>query len=187
MFWGFRDYLCWVILYFIYSTIFESDLYSKLNILLCIPIYLSYSFIGGFVWWCIFVVGHDCGHGSFSNYYNINQFLGHIYHGSIFVPFWPWALSHNKHHLYHNHIVKDYSNPWHVKNGPGEAALDFWGVRQILPIVAWPTYLIGGFSDGTHFFPTACRLYKNSTLKSKLKCIVSSLSVFVWLYVLCIL
>ena len=61
---------------------------------------------------CIFVVGHDCGHGNFSESETLNDIIGHITHGSIMVPYYPWQLSHRRHHMYHNHIDKDYSHPW---------------------------------------------------------------------------
>lgn len=68
--------------------------------------------IAGFFMWCIFVVGHDCGHGTFSDSELLNDIVGHFTHGSILVPFYPWQLSHRRHHMYHNHIEKDYSHPW---------------------------------------------------------------------------
>jgi len=54
---------------------------------------LAYWLITGFFMWCIFVVGHDCGHGTFSNSVLLNDVVGHIVHGSIMVPFYPWQVS----------------------------------------------------------------------------------------------
>ena len=70
--------------------------------------------VTGFFMWCIFVVGHDCGHGTFSDSTLLNDVVGHLTHGSIMVPFYPWQLSHSEHHKYHNHIDKDYSHPWYT-------------------------------------------------------------------------
>jgi len=51
--------------------------------------------IAGFFMWCIFVVGHDCGHGTFSDSELLNDIVGHITHGSIMVPYYPWRVSHH--------------------------------------------------------------------------------------------
>lgn len=48
--------------------------------------------ISGFFMWCIFVVGHDCGHSNFSESELLNDVIGHITHGSILVPYYPWQV-----------------------------------------------------------------------------------------------
>jgi len=130
--------------------------------------------------WCMFVVGHDCGHGTFSTSPRINFIVGHVTHGSILVPFTPWALSHRRHHMYHNDKKRDYSNPWHRVGGRGEKQLDY--IRPILPFFAWFVYLVLGFPDGSHFFPSSFgRLYRDAQWREKCGCLFSAATVFAYL------
>ena len=62
--------------------------------------------------WMNFVIGHDCGHGSFSDSKLVNAVVGHVTHAPLLVPFWPWAYSHKQHHRFHNHETRDMSHPW---------------------------------------------------------------------------
>jgi omega-3 fatty acid desaturase (delta-15 desaturase) len=81
-------------------TLTHSGLWVTLPVVAKALASLAYWNVCGFYMWCIFVVGHDCGHGSFSNNRLVNDILGHIAHGSILVPFYPWQV----HKLHNNHI-----------------------------------------------------------------------------------
>ncbi|GBG67271.1 hypothetical protein CBR_g88560 [Chara braunii] len=63
----------------------------------------------GTMFWALFVAGHDCGHGSFSNNKRLNDFVGHLTHSSILVPFHGWRISHRNHHANHGHVENDES------------------------------------------------------------------------------
>jgi acyl-lipid omega-3 desaturase len=65
----------------------------------------------GTMFWALFVVGHDCGHQSFSNNQRLNNLVGNIVHASIMVPYHGWRVSHRKHHANHGHVENDES--WH--------------------------------------------------------------------------
>ena len=72
-----------------------------------------YSVVAGFWLWTIFVVGHDCGHGTFCKSKLINTVLGNFFHSFVLAtPYQPWQMSHHRHHMYHNHVEKDYSHMW---------------------------------------------------------------------------
>lgn len=70
-----------------------------------------YWFAQGTMFWALFVLGHDCGHGSFSGNKQLNDFVGHITHASILVPYHGWRISHRTHHANHGHVENDES--WH--------------------------------------------------------------------------
>jgi fatty acid desaturase len=65
----------------------------------------------GTMFWALFVLGHDCGHGSFSDSAMLNNVVGHLLHSFILVPYHGWRISHRTHHQNHGHIEKDES--WH--------------------------------------------------------------------------
>jgi len=147
--------------------------------------YFSSSWIGlfvywniyGFLMWCLFVVGHDCGHGTFSNYPIINAICGHICHAPLLVPFFPWAYSHRKHHRFHNHKDKDMSHPWLTKEEVGKSFLKKYYLSSVLsPFLSYLIYLYVGEYDGSHVTPTG-RLYQGAGFNEKMKCFISSLSI----------
>ncbi|KAJ1699008.1 hypothetical protein LUZ63_007520 [Rhynchospora breviuscula] len=78
----------------------------------------------GTMFWALFVLGHDCGHGSFSNDLKLNSVVGHLLHSSILVPYHGWRISHRTHHQNHGHVEKDESwHPW--GRSPGKSGSHF--------------------------------------------------------------
>lgn len=68
---------------------------------------LVYWFAQGTMFWAVFVLGHDCGHGSFSVHGLLNDIVGLILHSAILVPYVPWKLSHRHHHKFTGNLDKD--------------------------------------------------------------------------------
>ena len=68
-----------------------------------------------FLYWCvqgtfftaIFVIGHDCGHDSFSHYGLLNDIVGTIWHGFLLCPYYMWKLSHRNHHKNNANFDRD--------------------------------------------------------------------------------
>ncbi|ELU01782.1 hypothetical protein CAPTEDRAFT_172295 [Capitella teleta] len=71
------------------------------------PSMVLYWAMQGTIFTALFVVGHDCGHGSFSNYPSINTLVGNITHAFLFCPYYMWKLSHRHHHKFTGNIDKD--------------------------------------------------------------------------------
>ncbi|TFJ86925.1 hypothetical protein NSK_002013 [Nannochloropsis salina CCMP1776] len=108
--------------------------------------------LAGFFMWCLFVIGHDCGHGSFSEYKWFNDVCGHICHAPLMVPYWPWQ--------------KDLT--------PFEQAL----LENPLSLFIKYTflYLFAGKLDGSHVLPTSPLF---SGTKERIQCAVSTLCMLV--------
>ena len=100
------------------------------------------------------------------------------------APLGGCARSHSRHHAYHQHHTKDLSHPWY---DPEEwAAQPKWKhlvmENPLSPFYLFPAYLYLGVPDGSHMFPGS--MYKGESNTEKAKCVVSSLSVFLFQYIL---
>ncbi|CAF4861442.1 unnamed protein product [Rotaria socialis] len=49
-----------------------------------------YWYFQGTIYMALFVLGHDCGHGSFSVYPLLNDTIGTLLHTWILIPYYPW-------------------------------------------------------------------------------------------------
>ncbi|KAH9311680.1 hypothetical protein KI387_026715, partial [Taxus chinensis] len=120
----------------------------------CWPIYWIAQ---GTMFWALFVIGHDCGHGSFSNNQKLNSLIGHLTHSSIMVPFHGWRISHRTHHQNHGHVENDES--WHPMSEKIYNTLDEPTKKLRFnipwPLFAYPFYLWGRSpgKKGSHFHP----------------------------------
>lgn len=64
-------------------------------------------FVAGTTAWGFYVIGHDCGHGSFSHNQRLNYFVGHLMLTPFLYPFHSWRLLHNRHHANTNSLEND--------------------------------------------------------------------------------
>mmetsp|Transcript_41790 Transcript_41790/g.71503 ORF Transcript_41790/g.71503 Transcript_41790/m.71503 type:complete len:212 (-) Transcript_41790:899-1534(-) len=53
----------------------------------------------------LWVIGHECGHGAFSEYPLLNDTVGWVLHSLCLVPYFSWQYSHAKHHRRTNDLV----------------------------------------------------------------------------------
>ncbi|KAF6256872.1 chloroplast glycerolipid omega-3-fatty acid desaturase [Scenedesmus sp. NREL 46B-D3] len=106
----------------------------------------------GTMFWAIFVLGHDCGHGSFSDSRQLNDAIGHLLHSFILVPYHGWRLSHKKHHSNHGHVDNDES--WHPLTQTQYEELGWMARlgRSTFPasLLSFPFYLIFGSPGRSH-------------------------------------
>nr|CAD1817554.1 unnamed protein product [Ananas comosus var. bracteatus] len=124
-----------------------------------------YGLAQGTMFWALFVLGHDCGHGSFSNNATLNSVVGHLLHTFILVPYNGWRISHRTHHQNHGHVERDES--WHPLSEKTYRGLDF--VTQKLrytlpfPLFAYPLYLWtrSPGKRGSHFHPSSSLFQPN--------------------------
>lgn len=111
----------------------------------------------GTMFWALFVIGHDCGHGSFSKYKWLNNLVGHITHSFILVPYHGWRISHRTHHSNTGNIETDES--WYpiVESRYRQMGFLEKGVRYYVNLLAYPIYLFrrSPGKQGSHFDPNS--------------------------------
>lgn len=119
-------------------------------------------FFTGFFMWAVFVLGHDCGHGSFSKNKTVNSFLGHILHSAILVPFHSWRISHRKHHKNTGNFEEDeifYPMPESEYAGVTAIARFVYSNTFFLASLGYPIYLWKGYGNrsqnGSHMTPNS--------------------------------
>ncbi|PPR00398.1 hypothetical protein CVT24_004476 [Panaeolus cyanescens] len=68
----------------------------------------------GVYWWFqgliftgIWVIGHECGHGAFSDHKIVNDILGFVTHTFLWTPYFSWRISHHRHHSNHASMERD--------------------------------------------------------------------------------
>ncbi|TYI73273.1 hypothetical protein E1A91_D07G119400v1 [Gossypium mustelinum] len=116
-----------------------------------------YWFAQGTMFWAVFVLGHDCGHGSFSDNAILNSVVGHILHSSILVPYHGWRISHRTHHQNHGNVEKDESWVPMPENIYKKLDISTRLLRFTVPfpLFAFPVYLWhrSPGKEGSHFNP----------------------------------
>lgn len=80
----------------IYVVGSRPDLTQTLRVMLFIPLWfaLACGFVG------LFVLGHDCGHRSFSPAPLLNDVVGHLCMAPLLTGFHSWRIAHNHHHIH---------------------------------------------------------------------------------------
>jgi omega-3 fatty acid desaturase (delta-15 desaturase) len=123
-----------------------------------------YWYIQGTLYTSFFVLGHDCGHSSFSFYPLLNDIVGTILHTWILAPYYTWKLTHNQHHKNTNNIDKD--EVFYPQRGVSHEPsfmddLLFW-----FPGIGWFYYLFCGYTPRpiSHFNPFEPLFYNKHSI-----------------------
>ncbi len=111
----------------------------------------------GTMFWALFVVGHDCGHQSFSRHKWLNDLIGHLSHTPILVPYHGWRISHRTHHKNTGSLENDES--WYPISESAYNEMDIVEKigRHYLFLLAYPVYLFkrSPGKTGSHFSPSS--------------------------------
>ena len=154
------------------DLVVTSDFYHSLPIVAQALTVAPLQILSGFALWCMWCIGHDSGHGTVSRKNWINDVVGEISH-SIFclTPFIPWKKSHLKHHLNHNHLTRDYSHQWFIREEADDLHPIFkfsHKTRNLQLPILYLVYLLFGVPDGGHVFFYG-RMWEDEPMKEKIR------------------
>jgi omega-3 fatty acid desaturase (delta-15 desaturase) len=158
------------------NTVVTSDEYHSFPIWLQGLSVAPLQVLTGFAMWCMWCIGHDAGHSTISKDKNINRVVGEIAHSVMcLTPFVPWATSHRKHHLGHNHLERDYSHQWYIREEIEDIVQPvkfFYEIRMLQLPILYFVYLFLGIPDGGHVIFYG-RMWEGVSMKKKLDSAVS--------------
>jgi len=114
----------------------------------------TYWFVQGVVMTGVWVIGHECGHQSFSDSKLINNSVGLVLHSLLLVPYHAWRITHSQHHKSNCHMERDQVFVPAVK----EKANDFFNDTPLLNFlqllmmwfIGWPGYLLFNVASQEH-------------------------------------
>lgn len=81
--------------------------YPNLSTFIRGSLYCFQSYLIGLFGFGLWILAHECGHGAFSDYQNVNDIIGWVLHSYLVVPYFSWKFSHSKHHKATGHLTKD--------------------------------------------------------------------------------
>jgi omega-6 fatty acid desaturase (delta-12 desaturase) len=173
------------------KSLLVSAFYVLMNLLACSALFYASTYIdllpmflavGAWpaYWWFqgvfgtgLWVLAHNCGHNSLSNFKILDDFLGITLHSLLLVPYFPWKISHALHHASTGNIETDqvYIPKKRKEIRPKEPsrwqeAIEASPLYVIFSlssylILGWPGYVIANVSGHkypvftSHFSPSA--------------------------------
>ena len=86
--------------------LFRSSVFASSPVLSAVA-HIAYAICQGTVFWGIFTIGHDAGHGALSRYATLNWIMGNTLHSFLLTPYEPWRQSHRSHHYHTGNAERD--------------------------------------------------------------------------------
>lgn len=142
----------------VYTTRKLVDYTGGMSKLWDVLLWSTYAVVQGTIATGVWVVGHECGHGAFSEFNQLNDVLGYILHTVLLVPYYSWKYSHHKHHQYTNHLTwgethvpstlgEMGSRPMTIRRWIGD---DGFAVYEVIAhlVFGWPMYLLTNATGG---------------------------------------
>ncbi|CAN4112488.1 unnamed protein product [Withania somnifera] len=142
-----RDLILVSVFYYIANTHFH-----LLPSPYCYLAWPTYWFLQGSICTGVWLVAHECGHHSFSDYEWLDDTVGFILHSALLVPYFSWKISHRHHHsntnsieLDENYVPRPKSElQWYVKYS-NSIPLGRIILLLVLITFGWPLYMIANF------------------------------------------
>ncbi|KAJ1926604.1 hypothetical protein IWQ60_003647 [Tieghemiomyces parasiticus] len=95
--------LALVALFGLLASLIDSYLPTPLRYLAWPLYWVSQGVVATGIW----VIGHECGHQSYSASKTINNAVGWVVHSALLVPYHSWRFTHSNHHKATNHMARD--------------------------------------------------------------------------------
>lgn len=89
------------------AAITSHAIHPLLSPLARFSLWALYGFCSGLFGMGLWVLGHECGHQSFSESKTFNNTVGWILHSSLGVPYHAWRITHSQHHASTGHMTRD--------------------------------------------------------------------------------
>jgi len=134
--------------------------------------WLAYWWFQGLVFTGLWVIGHECGHGGFTDSRMVNDTVGFVVHSALLAPYFSWAITHAKHHHYTNHMtmgetwVPSTANPEKKSVKFAASTAGTWQRVISIALAGWYVYLFtnatGAYQNKgqSHFDPRSKALFK---------------------------
>jgi len=133
--------------------------------------------LAGTAWTGLFVIGHDCGHLSFSRSHLVNDIVGTVLMLPLLYPFEAWRIQHNLHHSNTNKLHADNAwQPFQASYYDSAPLLE----RSIMRVIKGPLWFIAsaGHQVQIHFSPSLFSAEQRLRVTLSIACVFCFAAVF---------